>query len=109
MSLKFLNSETGMNLSEIGAELLNPLAISHGNPFSFAFCWRSRAVKSIPRPMESKYLLANFSSMFFPHPGDAVASNTFCSKVFVQKCSSANSVFCYVSFKTYLKGKFNII
>ncbi len=34
----FLKSLTGTNLSEMGAEPLNPFAISQGNPFSFSFC-----------------------------------------------------------------------
>jgi len=36
-----------------GADPLKPLAMSHGRPFSFAFCCKSRAVKSMPRPIAS--------------------------------------------------------
>lgn len=38
MFARFLNSLTGINLSDIGAEPLKPLAISQGKPFSLSFC-----------------------------------------------------------------------
>ena len=65
MLFKSGNLSTGKNFPT-GADWSKALAISHGSPFFFCSACKSRAVKSIPIPISSKYLRANFLSICLP-------------------------------------------